>query len=468
MNRGKRSVVAAVLCLVGLVLAGAWPAEGAFDTFLKIDGIQGESPDAKHKGEIEVLAWSWAVQGPDPYAYGGGGTGTPKYTDLAVRKFVDKASPLLFLSAATGDHIKSAVLTVRTTGGNQLEFYKITLGNVLVSSVAEGADALGADSVPLEEIGLSYGSLSFFYTPTGSGIEPPQVVYPGTRTNAEGDTVSLQITAIAPNVESVTFSASGLPPGLSINPTTGLITGTLPYNSAGVYGVTVRATDPGGLSGAAFFSWIVTNTNRAPQVTAVDNQANLEGDVVSLQVVASDPDGEALTYSATGLPPGVVIDPATGLISGVIPPFASGTYSTTVTVTDPGTLTAATGFTWTVTLGQPRIAGVVASKGWTSSPGLMFVDITLKNTGTGHARNAFVKTVVPRTLMGTGVVAYDTSISPALPLPVGDLNVGASTTVRFYFNVPPTVTRFSITEGGSVQDVRGTTFNYSTGQALIP
>jgi len=79
-----------------------------------------------------------------------------------------------------------------------------------------------------------------------------------------------------------------------------------------------------------------------------------------------------------------------------------------------------------------------------------------------------VKTVVPRTLMGTGVVTYDASLSPALPLPMGDLNVGAATTVRFYFNVPATVTRFSITEGGSVQDVRGTTFNYSTGQALIP
>ncbi len=467
MNRGRRSVVAAGLglCLLGLSLAGAWPAGAALNIFLKIDGIPGESHDEKHKGEIDVLAWSWAVEVPASISYGGGAAAAPKYSPLVVKKSVDKASPSLFLSAAKGDHIKSAVLTVRALGGNQLEFYKITLGDVLVASVAEGG---AGNTLPAEEIALDYGTLSYFYTPTGSGIEPPQVVYPGTQTSAEGDTVALQITTVAPYVESVTFSALGLPPGLAISPTTGLITGTLPYDAAGAYGVTIYATDPGGLRGATRFTWIVTNTNRAPQIAGVDNQANLEGDAVSLQAVASDPDGDALAYAATGLPPGLTLDPSTGLISGAISPLAAGTYSVTVTVSDPGALTASAGFTWTVTLGQPRISGVVASKGWMSSPGVMFVDVTLKNTGTGHARNAFVKTVVPRTLMGTGVITYDASISPALPLPVGDLNVGASTTVRFYFNIPATVTRFSITEGGSVQDVRGTIFNYSTGQALIP
>jgi type VI secretion system Hcp family effector len=460
MNRGGRSVVAACLCLLGLALSRAVPADAAFDMFLKVYGIQGESTDDKHKGEIDVQAWSWAVDAPPPRP---GGKTVPEYSDLTIRKRIDKASPALFYAGARGQLIRDAALTVRQAGGEQAEFFRIMLEDVRVTSLTDVVN--DAAEGPLEGVTLNYGNISFFYTPTGSGIEPPRVVNPGTRTNAEGDAVSLQMTAVAPYVDGVTFSASGLPPGLSIT-TEGLIAGTLPFDSAGSYGVTVFATDPGGLRGAALFTWNVTNSNRAPQVDNIVDRAGLEGDAVSLQLSASDLDGEALAWSAAGLPAGLAIDPATGLIGGVIAANASGSYPVTVTVTDPGGLSATASFTWTVTLGQLRIGGLVANKGWTLTPGVMYVDVALKNSGTGNARNVVVKTVVPRTLMGTGVTTLNSASS--LPRSIGDLAVGASVTVRFYFNVPATVTRFSVTEGGTAADVRGTIFNYSTGQALVP
>jgi hypothetical protein len=73
-----------------------------------------------------------------------------------------------------------------------------------------------------------------------------------------------------------------------------------------------------------------------------------------------------------------------------------------------------------------------------------------------------------RTLSGSGIVTYLPALSGALPLSIGNLDVGASSTIRLYLNVPATVTRFSITETGAVQNVVDTQFSYSTAQSVIP
>ncbi|MDO8636698.1 MAG: Ig domain-containing protein, partial [Dehalococcoidia bacterium] len=131
-----------------------------------------------------------------------------------------------------------------------------------------------------------------------------------------------------------------------INPGTGVISGTLPYTAAGSYNVTVTASD-GTLSGNTDFTWAVANTNRAPTVTNPGNQTSTEGGSVSLQVVASDPDGDTLTYSATGLPSGLSISATTGLISGTLAAGSAGSYSVTVSTSD-GTLSDSKTFTWQV------------------------------------------------------------------------------------------------------------------------
>ena len=75
--------------------------------FLKIDGVQGESTDISHKDEIGVLSWSWGVSHPSGVGTGsGGGAGKAAFQDFQFVTRVSKASPVLFLSCATGTHHK--------------------------------------------------------------------------------------------------------------------------------------------------------------------------------------------------------------------------------------------------------------------------------------------------------------------------------------------------------------------------
>ena len=121
----------------------------------------------------------------------------------------------------------------------------------------------------------------------------------------------------------------------------------------------------------------------------------------------------------------------------------------------------------TVVIGTPRITGSIAGVG-TDPSGAIYFNVVLTNTGTGNARNLKINTLTFRTLSGTGTITYNTSLSPALPIPIGNLDVGASITRRIYVNVPGTVTRLSITESGPVQDVLGTNYNYSTAEGVVP
>ena len=106
-----------------------------FDAFLKLDGIKGESADAKHKGEIDIESFSWGLaQTGISSTGGGGGAGKVKVHDMFFMKKTDASSPLLFLNCANGAHIKEANFVVRKAGGTQLEYLKIKLTDVLVSS----------------------------------------------------------------------------------------------------------------------------------------------------------------------------------------------------------------------------------------------------------------------------------------------------------------------------------------------
>src|SRR5262249_49907537 len=141
-------------------------------------------------------------------------------------------------------------------------------------------------------------------------------------------------------------SASGLPPGLSIDSGTGLISGTLPFTAAGNYSVTVTASD-GSLSDSASFNWRVLDTDRPPVVTNPGNQTNTEGDVVSLQIMATDPDGAVFLFRASGLPPSLAIDSDSGRISGTLAIGSAEGYPVTVSASD-GLLSGSANFTWTV------------------------------------------------------------------------------------------------------------------------
>jgi type VI secretion system secreted protein Hcp len=111
----------------------------AVDIFMKIDGIDGESQDAKHASEIEVLSFNWgATQDSSMHVGTGGGAGKVSVDDLTFVHNVDKGSPILAQHCMSGKHLPKAVLTVRKAGENPLDYYKITMTDVLVSSVSVG------------------------------------------------------------------------------------------------------------------------------------------------------------------------------------------------------------------------------------------------------------------------------------------------------------------------------------------
>src|ERR1700761_3123235 len=109
----------------------------AQDIFLKINGIDGESPDSSHKNEIEVKSWGWrVVQQANMHAGSGGGAGKASVEDLVFSHLVDRASPNLMKYCLTGKHIDQAVLVVRKAGGNPLEYLKLTMSDVIVTGVS--------------------------------------------------------------------------------------------------------------------------------------------------------------------------------------------------------------------------------------------------------------------------------------------------------------------------------------------
>src|SRR5579862_4721674 len=137
----------------------------AVDFFLKIDGIEGESLDAKHKNEIQLDSWSWGESQSGAHsAGGGGGAGKVQMQDFHFVMHINKASPKLMLACATGTHIKTATLVCRKAGKEQQEFLKITLTELLVSSYQTGGSG-GSDVVPIDQIALNYTKIEIEYKP---------------------------------------------------------------------------------------------------------------------------------------------------------------------------------------------------------------------------------------------------------------------------------------------------------------
>jgi hypothetical protein len=213
---------------------------------------------------------------------------------------------------------------------------------LISGTIASNADTNSPYSVTLTASdGVNTTTQTLLWT-----VSQVSLTAPSDQTNNEGDNVSLQLQGMASS-GTLTYSASGLPSGLSLNATTGLISGTIVAGDAanGPYTVDVSVTN-GTVSSSQTFTW---NVNPVVNLTAPADQNNNEGDVVSLQMTATDSLNNALTYTAAGLPSGLSINSTTGLITGTIAAgdSSSGPYAATVTASDSVYSSSVT-FNWNV------------------------------------------------------------------------------------------------------------------------
>jgi type VI secretion system secreted protein Hcp len=130
------------------------------DIFIKIDGIAGESQDATHPDEIEVLSWSWNVtQKSTMHSGSGGGAAKASVSDLHFTHTIDRASPNLANYCFQGKHIRNVVLTMRKAGGLPLEYLRITMSDVVITHVEPAAGA----GLALEHVSLSFARMKKEY-----------------------------------------------------------------------------------------------------------------------------------------------------------------------------------------------------------------------------------------------------------------------------------------------------------------
>lgn len=144
----------------------------AVDMFLKIDGIPGESQDAKHKDEINVLSFHWGVT--QTARSKARASARASVQDFSIVKFVDKASPLLMMAACQGDHLPDVIFSVDRAGEVPLNFLKVTFTDVLVSSYRPGGSSGGQSDIPLEEVSFNFSKIEVTYTQQTETGKPGQ------------------------------------------------------------------------------------------------------------------------------------------------------------------------------------------------------------------------------------------------------------------------------------------------------
>lgn len=139
----------------------------AFDAFLQIDGIEGESTDKAHPNWIEVLNYNFEVKQPTSdtkSSSGGASSQRADFKDFSIIKALDKASPKLFLAASDGTHIKSVILELCRAGGDKLKYMEYKMSNCLITLVSPAGESKAPETLPLEKVTFNYGKIEMSYT----------------------------------------------------------------------------------------------------------------------------------------------------------------------------------------------------------------------------------------------------------------------------------------------------------------
>jgi hypothetical protein len=309
----------------------------------------------------------------------------------------------------------------------------------IVSGTPTTAGAYPVTFTATDNLGVS-GSASFTWTITSSAPGPapspspspspssssspsPQsstvsVANPGNQSDFSGPAIpALVITASDTRLgATITWSATGLPTGMSIAPSTGTISG-MPATT-GAYAVTVTATDNAGFTGSASFTWTITST---VTVTNPGARSNLLGLAIAplASTATGTASGTAVTWSATGLPSGLSVNAATGAITGT--PEVAGTYTVALSATDSSGSTGTAGFAWTIT----RAAGLF---------------VATVSLAPGEARTGYSQTLAA----SGGAAPYSWSVTTG-SLPAGLYLKAATGTISGRLAAQAKTTTFAVT-----------------------
>jgi len=149
----------------------------AFDCFLKINGVPGESTDDKHSDWIELLSFSHGVSQPGSGSVSSGGARSAErcdHEDFSVVKAMDKASPKLALFCCNGTHIDQIKMELCRATGDKQKYMEYVLSDVIVASARPGGSAQGGEALPLEEVSFNYGKIEWKYTETDHKTGKPK------------------------------------------------------------------------------------------------------------------------------------------------------------------------------------------------------------------------------------------------------------------------------------------------------
>jgi type VI protein secretion system component Hcp len=373
--------------LAGLTLTFSLPlliVHGAVDTFLKLNGIDGESVDKSHPKEIEVLAWNWSASTSVSISGGMLTAGELSFNDLSVTKTVDKASPKLLEYMTQGTVIPDGKITVVKPGFSPpAQYFEFAMTNMLVTSVALSGDSV-ADSVAetvtfagavisetyfiTDSSGETTDQVSVTYDiASGQGTDTAPTISAITNTSTPEDTAKL----VSFTVDDAETAAGALTltrgsDNQAVVPTANIVLGgsgasrnitiTPAPNASGSATITLVVTDGNNRTATTSFVLTVNAVNDAPTIAAVTAQTTNYGVPIDVNVTLADPDSDVntVTLSASSSPGGILASvtdlTGTGSVRTLrLTPVsgASGTTSVTLTASD-GTASSQTAFSFTV------------------------------------------------------------------------------------------------------------------------
>ena len=142
----------------------------AYNAFLKLTGVTGESTDSAHSGQIEIYSFSWGASNPVTIGSGttGSGAGKVSVSSMSFMKKLDTSSPNLLKNCCIGDHFATGTLALCKAGGTQETYLEYDMTEVYIESYQVSGSS-GGDDTPTESVSVTFAEVTMKYTPQLAG-----------------------------------------------------------------------------------------------------------------------------------------------------------------------------------------------------------------------------------------------------------------------------------------------------------